>query len=531
MIFCRRPSKQQVTPGSFISLTILFLMVASASGATANVTTGSSAPLLSDNFAHDTQLNASLWQVSGTAAVNFSEANCPSCSLLTIVPGFSSSGMEIAQANASYEVGVIQSVASFEPPFTVSAGVEGSVSNGHPFVFGIASLNATSGVQITGNLNSRDCSSETNCADRATCGTPANPSIPANQCYYGIYGRIGGGGGTWSKTPALNSSPSTGVMYTLQISVDGAGNAYFNVSQGSQLLGSALGSVGVGPFYVMLAQSEGAPVPGPGPNQAYWSSVTLGTYVAPPPSPPTSSPTSSGVPPLDWIVIVIVAIAICLVVLLAARRRRDFVISVLDSASDAPVVGAGVWADGPNHYSGSTGTSGRVAFAGVKSGDYSVKTSAMGYSPSRPETVSVRGSTKFTARMTRSASGIPAPSQIPAALPEAIATAPPVPGAASPAVQPVLAGAPPQPASAPVPSVPQESDEAEGWGGPRIRHIIQTFEAKGALSPETALTADELGLSRIFVRIMKRRRGRTRVFVEIDGRYYLDQKALKELKQ
>ena len=65
--------------------------------------------------------------------------------------------------------------------------------------------------------------------------------------------------------------------------------------------------------------------------------------------------------------------------------------------------------------------------------------------------------------------------------------------------------------------------------GGRIGEIIRTFQAKGAISPETALTADELGLSRIFVRIMKRRRGRTRIFVEINGRYYLDQKALKEM--
>ena len=84
--------------------------------------------------------------------------------------------------------------------------------------------------------------------------------------------------------------------------------------------------------------------------------------------------------------------------------------------------------------------------------------------------------------------------------------------------------------SVPVPAAPEEQDlELEGWGGERIRQIIKTFQMKGAISPETALTADELGLSRLFVRIMKRRKGRTRVFIEINGRYYLDQKALKEM--
>jgi hypothetical protein len=70
----------------------------------------------------------------------------------------------------------------------------------------------------------------------------------------------------------------------------------------------------------------------------------------------------------------------------------------------------------------------------------------------------------------------------------------------------------------------------DGWAGDRIRHIVATFQAKGATSPATALTADELGLSRMFVRIMKRRRGQTRVFVEINGKYYLDEKALKGMR-
>ena len=61
-----------------------------------------------------------------------------------------------------------------------------------------------------------------------------------------------------------------------------------------------------------------------------------------------------------------------------------------------------------------------------------------------------------------------------------------------------------------------------------MRQIIRTFHEKGAVSPETALSADELGLSRLFVRIMKRRQGKTRVFMETNGRYYLNQKALEE---
>jgi hypothetical protein len=82
-----------------------------------------------------------------------------------------------------------------------------------------------------------------------------------------------------------------------------------------------------------------------------------------------------------------------------------------------------------------------------------------------------------------------------------------------------------------VPSpAPPAPEEEEGFGGERIRAIIETFRAKGALSPESALTAQELGLSRIFVRIMKRRRGKTKVFVEVNGKYYLDENALRAMK-
>jgi hypothetical protein len=82
----------------------------------------------------------------------------------------------------------------------------------------------------------------------------------------------------------------------------------------------------------------------------------------------------------------------------------------------------------------------------------------------------------------------------------------------------------------PPPSEAAEPEDLEGLGGERIQRIARTFQAKGALSPETARTAEELGLSRMFVRIMKRRQGKTRVFVEVNGKYYLDEAALRERK-
>jgi preprotein translocase subunit SecG len=83
----------------------------------------------------------------------------------------------------------------------------------------------------------------------------------------------------------------------------------------------------------------------------------------------------------------------------------------------------------------------------------------------------------------------------------------------------------------PPPPTQQEPAESLGWRDEKIQQIIQKFQEKGATSPQTAMTAKELGLSRIFVRIMERRKEQTKMFVEINGKYYLDQQALKENKQ
>ena len=50
------------------------------------------------------------------------------------------------------------------------------------------------------------------------------------------------------------------------------------------------------------------------------------------------------------------------------------------------------------------------------------------------------------------------------------------------------------------------------------------------MSPEKALTAEELGLPAEFKERMKRRLGQLGVFVEVDGKYYLSEERLKEVK-
>jgi YVTN family beta-propeller protein len=82
--------------------------------------------------------------------------------------------------------------------------------------------------------------------------------------------------------------------------------------------------------------------------------------------------------------------------------------------------------------------------------------------------------------------------------------------------------------AASVQPIEQEESELHGWKAEKLREVIETFKMKGALSPETALTVKELGLSRMFVRAMEKRRGQTRFLVELNGKYYFDQTAFEE---
>ena len=65
----------------------------------------------------------------------------------------------------------------------------------------------------------------------------------------------------------------------------------------------------------------------------------------------------------------------------------------------------------------------------------------------------------------------------------------------------------------------------------RIQEIVATFREKGATSPEKAMTAQELGLPPRFEEAMKRRLGATGIFVEVGGKYYLDEARLKQVEE
>ena len=507
-----------LTASAFVTLLAVPFPTQAASAATAS---------LSDDFTHDTSLNASLWQVNGPVGSVLGPKDA-GISLVTLEPAFSSKGMEISQVNDRQEVGTIQSIENFTPPFTLSATVEGTVSNGHTFGLAIASADAATGVLIYGNLNDTNCSNLINCGDPAVCGNSADPAvIPPNQCYYGIDGKVGlGGNWTGSKT-TLYRTPSLNVTYTLRISVDASGNARYSISQGGQVQGSVgIAQVGTGPFYIVLEQAEGSPVGSGRANDAYWMSVSVAPIAITSTTSTSPGPGSSGIPVEVWIILGIVIVILLLILLLWYRRRRKFTVIVQDSWTHYPIAGAAVTAVGPKEYAGAADKKGRAIFSNPKEGNYTIQAKAPGYSDSVPALIKVEeDKTEHLVNLDRTArgeagQGSAAPPGGPGPQPQPRAQ---VAQAAGPAAAPTPPGVPGGAAQS------QALPEFEGWGGDRIRQIIATFQAKGAISPETALTAKELGLSRFFVRIMERRKGRTRVFVDINGRYYLDQEALREM--
>jgi len=478
----------------------------------------------SDDFTRDTSLNATLWLINGPVGSVLGPKDA-GITLVPLAPTFSSKGMEIAQVNDRQEVGTIQSVESFTAPFTLNATVEGTVSNGHTFGLAISSENATSGVLIYGNLNDTNCSNLGNCGDPAVCGISANPAVtPPNQCYYGIDAKVGHGGNWTGSKTTLYLTPSVNVIYTLQISVDASGSARYSISQAGQVLGSVgTAQVGTGPFYVILEQAEGSPVGSGRANQAYWMSVSLGALSITSTTSTSPGPSSSGIP-VDILIVIGLIVVLFLIFLLWYSRRRKFTVIVQDSQTLSPIEGAIVTANGPKDYSGTADKKGRAIFANPKEGNYTIQAKAPGYTASVPALIKVEeDKTEHLVKLDRAERdlhdrGGAAPHEGPGPQAQSPQVAQP---AAAPTAPGVAEAAPPQPSQ-------QAFPEFEGWGGDRIRQIVATFQAKGAISPETALTAKELGLSRLFVRIMERRKGRTRIFVEINGRYYLDQEALRE---
>jgi len=241
-----------------------------------------------------------------------------------------------------------------------------------------------------------------------------------------------------------------------------------------------------------------------------------------------------------WIIVIIIIIILLIIIILIwLSRQRKFTVLVQNSQTQSPISGANVSASGPEDLSGITENNGKIIFSNVKKGDYSIKASASGFSPSMPISVSVKNKTDCIIKLSSAPGGVPKD--------DSGGNGPGDEGKVGSSISTTIvqeSNSRTQPAQtvqqAPVQTAPttvnvtptmssqQETTEQQGWTGERIQQAIRTFQEKGAISPETALTAKELGLSRIFVRILERRKGQTRIFKEINGKYYLDQKATEE---
>jgi len=64
-----------------------------------------------------------------------------------------------------------------------------------------------------------------------------------------------------------------------------------------------------------------------------------------------------------------------------------------------------------------------------------------------------------------------------------------------------------------------------------VESLAQKFRERGATTPDKALTAQELDVHERFQEAMKRRLGQTGIFVETNGRYYLNEDKLREFEQ
>lgn len=70
-------------------------------------------------------------------------------------------------------------------------------------------------------------------------------------------------------------------------------------------------------------------------------------------------------------------------------------------------------------------------------------------------------------------------------------------------------------------------EEIRGW----FYRVVEIFRQKGALNLEKAMSPEELGLPPMFENAMKGRLGRTGVFVEVSGKYFLSEERLKQVEE
>ena len=65
----------------------------------------------------------------------------------------------------------------------------------------------------------------------------------------------------------------------------------------------------------------------------------------------------------------------------------------------------------------------------------------------------------------------------------------------------------------------------------RIMEMAEKFRNKGALSPETALSPEQLGLPPQFRMMVQMGMAESGLFLEHEGKYYLSEKRFKQMQE
>jgi hypothetical protein len=174
--------------------------------------------------------------------------------------------MNLSGVSTDYEIAGVQSLASFQPPFTLTTTVTAIQAHGNSYELFLLSADVSQWIFVSGNLN------------------------PGNGSYFGIKVNYNGSGMPFTSLgTALDSDPSTNAPYGIQIFVESTGVATVALygANGAQLGEETNMVVGTGPFFVILGQREGEPAEA-GANVACWENVSV-IPLAPAPvlAPPT----------------------------------------------------------------------------------------------------------------------------------------------------------------------------------------------------------------------------------------------------
>jgi hypothetical protein len=204
-----------------------------------------------DVVQRDSSLNRETW-TTGTALLRAlaSAVGSPPSAWVNPQIDFTSSGMHIAGVSGTNRFTGLQSNQCFNAPLIVKATVNGRISHGNAFELFLVTGDLSQWIDLDGNLD------------------------PASG-YQGFWENVRIDG---SSRPGLRvfDAPTTNAWYDITFAVDATGNAAVTVATEAekQLVSTRTPGIGVGPFWIILAQREGLPY-SVGPNEAIWREVSV----------------------------------------------------------------------------------------------------------------------------------------------------------------------------------------------------------------------------------------------------------------